>query len=205
MIEKPDRYDWRYESDTNGSKFNYLRKELKELESENAPLSIMYMARRSFNSLHNNNVTTIKDLISKSEKELLNIKGLGPVAISEIEDELEVINELIETDYKIGKHKKTKQKEHMTLKTHHIDYKFNEGKIMQEIEQYVDKTYTSHYAQDVTRQATETIIDQGHGTGFCMGNILKYAQRYGKKDGHNKNDLLKVIHYAIIQLSQDHY
>ena len=93
----------------------------------------------------------------------------------------------------------------MTLKTHHIDYKFNEGKIMQEIEQYVDKTYTSHYAQDVTRQATETIIDQGHGTGFCMGNILKYAQRYGKKDGHNKNDLLKVIHYAIIQLSQDHY
>ncbi len=93
----------------------------------------------------------------------------------------------------------------MTLKTHHIDYKFNEGQIMKEIEQYVDKTYTSHYAQDVTRQATATIIDQGHGTGFCMGNILKYAQRYGKKDGHNKNDLLKVIHYAIIQLSQDHY
>ena len=34
---------------------------------------------------------------------------------------------------------------------------------------------------------------------------LKYAQRYGKKEGKNKNDLLKVIHYAIIQLSQDHY
>ena len=97
------------------------------------------------------------------------------------------------------------KKGYMTLKTHHIDYKFNEGKIMQEIEQYVDKTYTSHYAQDVTKQATETIIDQGHGTGFCMGNILKYAQRYGKKEGKNKNDLLKVIHYAIIQLSQDHY
>ena len=203
MIEKPDRYDWRYESDTNGSKFNYLRKELKELESENAPLSIMYMARRSFNSLHNNNVTTIKDLISKSEKELLNIKGLGPVAISEIEDELEVINELIETDYKIGKHKKTKQTNRKDPMT--IDYKFNEGQIIQDIKEYVDKTYTSHYAQDVTKQATETIIDQGHGTGFCMGNILKYAQRYGKKEGKNKNDLLKVIHYAIIQLSQDHH
>ena len=38
-----------------------------------------------------------------------------------------------------------------------------------------------------------------------MGNILKYAQRYGKKDGKNKKDLMKVIHYAIIQLSQDHY
>ena len=86
-----------------------------------------------------------------------------------------------------------------------IDYKFNEGKIIKEIKEYVDKTYESHYAQDVTKQATETIIDQGHGTGFCMGNILKYAQRYGKKEGKNKNDLLKVIHYAIIQLSQDHY
>jgi glutamine amidotransferase-like uncharacterized protein len=85
------------------------------------------------------------------------------------------------------------------------EYKFNEGQIIKELKQYVDKTYESHYANGVKRQATEIIIDQGHGTGFCMGNILKYAQRYGKKEGRNKNDLLKVIHYAIIQLSQDHY
>ena len=85
------------------------------------------------------------------------------------------------------------------------DYKFNEGQIIKELKQYVDKTYESHYANGVKRQATEIIIDQGHGTGFCMGNILKYAQRYGKKEGKNKNDLLKVIHYAIIQLSQDHH
>ena len=85
------------------------------------------------------------------------------------------------------------------------DYKFNEGQIIKELKQYVDKTYESHYANGVKRQATEIIIDQGHGTGFCMGNILKYAQRYGNKEGRNKNDLLKVIHYAIIQLSQDHY
>ena len=85
------------------------------------------------------------------------------------------------------------------------DYKFNEGQIIQDLKNYIDKTYESHYANGVKRQATEIIIDQGHGTGFCMGNILKYAQRYGKKEGHNKNDLLKVIHYAIIQLSQDHY
>ena len=85
------------------------------------------------------------------------------------------------------------------------EYKFNEGQIIKEFKQYVDKPYESHYANGVKRQATEIIIDQGHGTGFCMGNILKYAQRYGKKEGRNKNDLLKVIHYAIIQLSQDHY
>ena len=86
-----------------------------------------------------------------------------------------------------------------------IDYKFREGEILEDIKECIDNTYTSHYANGVKKQATEIIIDQGHGTGFCMGNILKYAQRYGKKEGHNKNDLLKVIHYAIIQLSQDHY
>ena len=86
-----------------------------------------------------------------------------------------------------------------------IDYKFNENKVLEDVKAYVDKTYDSHYAQTKNYQATEIIIDQGHGTGFCMGNILKYAQRYGKKEGRNKNDLMKVIHYAIIQLSQDHY
>jgi hypothetical protein len=85
-----------------------------------------------------------------------------------------------------------------------IDYKFSEDTIMYDIQEYVNATYDSHYAK-TPRQATEIIIDQGHGTGFCMGNILKYAQRYGKKEGRNKNDLMKVIHYAIIQLFQDHY
>ena len=86
-----------------------------------------------------------------------------------------------------------------------IEYKFKENVIVNDVMDYVNKTYDSHYAKTKNYQATEIIIDQGHGTGFCMGNILKYAQRYGKKEGRNKNDLMKVIHYAIIQLSQDHY
>ena len=83
-------------------------------------------------------------------------------------------------------------------------YKFKENIILDEVKRYIDETYSSHYAT-THKQATEIIIDQGHGTGFCMGNILKNAQRYGKKRGKNKHDLYKVIHYAIIQLSQDHY
>ena len=85
------------------------------------------------------------------------------------------------------------------------EYKINECQIIQDLKNYIDNTYDSHYENGVKRLATEIIIDQGHGKGFCMGNILKYSQRYGKKEGKNKNDLLKVIHYAIIQLSQDHY
>ena len=36
--------------------------------------------------------------------------------------------------------------------------------------------------------------------GFCLGNVLKYAQRYGKKNGLNKDDLMKIAHYAIMAL-----
>ena len=38
--------------------------------------------------------------------------------------------------------------------------------------------------------------------GFALGNVLKYAQRYGKKDGANRKDLMKILHYAIIALHQ---
>ncbi len=84
------------------------------------------------------------------------------------------------------------------------NYKFSEAEILFDIKAYIDDTYSLHYAQE-PKQATELIIENGHGEGFCIGNIIKYAQRYGKKEGHNKADLMKVIHYAIIQLSQDHY
>ena len=79
------------------------------------------------------------------------------------------------------------------------DYKYNEGALIQELQSYIDATYGEHYSQN-KYQATEFIIDGGHGEGFCIGNILKYAQRYGKKDGYNRKDLLKVLHYAIIAL-----
>tara|TARA_A100001011_G_scaffold138593_1_gene146341 strand:- start:12633 stop:12923 length:291 start_codon:yes stop_codon:yes gene_type:complete len=78
-------------------------------------------------------------------------------------------------------------------------YKFNEDKSVKELKKYIDKTYSQHYSKSKF-QATEFIIDGGHGEGFCIGNILKYAQRYGKKAGHNKADLMKVLHYAIIAL-----
>ena len=80
-----------------------------------------------------------------------------------------------------------------------IDYKFNEYQNLIDLKDYVDSTYDSHYSKDKF-QATEFIIDSGHGEGFCLGNILKYAQRYGKKEGKNRNDILKVLHYALIAL-----
>ena len=82
-----------------------------------------------------------------------------------------------------------------------IDYKYSEDRILKELKEYVDKTYGEHYSQN-KYQATEFIIDSGQGTGFCLGNILKYAQRYGKKGSREdaRKDLLKVLHYGMIAL-----
>lgn len=80
-----------------------------------------------------------------------------------------------------------------------IEYKYNEGNLIAEIQDYIDGTYGEHYSTN-KYQATEFIIDGGHGEGFCIGNVMKYAQRYGKKDGYNRKDLMKIIHYAIIAM-----
>jgi hypothetical protein len=81
-------------------------------------------------------------------------------------------------------------------------FKFNEDKYLDEIFAYVKATYGQHYSKNKF-QSTEVIIDRGHGTGFCMGNIDKYSNRYGKKgDSPEKwrEDVMKIIHYGIIQL-----
>ena len=79
-----------------------------------------------------------------------------------------------------------------------INYKYDEGNILSELKEYIDSTYDEHYSKNKF-QATEFIIDGGHGEGFCIGNIMKYAMRYGKKD-NKRLELLKIIHYAIIAL-----
>ena len=178
--------------------YPYSEEELKGLESENASLQHIYFPIRVFNLLRGNDVYTIKDLMSKSESDLLKIDGIGRKAVNRIKEEFNKINKAIKTDYYIGKRKEKNRNVKEVP-----DYKFNEDKFLKDIKVYIDETYTSHYAKS-NKQATENIVDQGHGTGFCMGNILKYAQRYGKKDGYNKKDLLKIVHYAIIQMSIHH-
>lgn len=82
-----------------------------------------------------------------------------------------------------------------------IQYKYNEDASLKEIESYIAATYDQHYSRNKF-QATEFIIDAGHGTGFNIGNMMKYTQRYGRKGDPKewRKDLMKVIHYAIMQL-----
>lgn len=82
--------------------------------------------------------------------------------------------------------------------------KFSEDKVLIWVENYIRSTYDAHYSKNKI-ETTEFVFDANHGEGFCIGNIIKYAQRYGKKDGYNEKDLLKIVHYAIILLGKKHY
>ena len=82
-----------------------------------------------------------------------------------------------------------------------MDYKFNEDKLLKEFTEYVNSTYSQHYGQ-TKFQANEVIVDRGNGTGFCLGNVDKYLQRYGKKGdvSEHRKDLFKILHYTLIAL-----
>mgnify|MGYP006414988063 FL=1 len=82
-----------------------------------------------------------------------------------------------------------------------INYKYDEAGLLQELKEHIDKTYAQHYSNNKL-QTTEFIIDSGHGIGFTLGNVMKYAQRYGKKGStaDSRKDLVKILHYGIITL-----
>ena len=81
----------------------------------------------------------------------------------------------------------------------YTDNKFNEKEAIKMLDDYITSTYGKHYSMNKI-QSTEFIFDAGHGDGFCLGNIIKYAQRFGKKNGRNVDDILKILHYGIILL-----
>lgn len=78
-------------------------------------------------------------------------------------------------------------------------YKYNEPALLEEIRKYIDSTYSEHYAHGKI-QAVEYIVDQQESLDYPTGNIIKYASRFGKKEGANRKDLLKAIHYGILSL-----
>ncbi len=81
-----------------------------------------------------------------------------------------------------------------------IDWKYNELEILDDIERYIAETYSEHYSENSDIQLAEYLIARNRGEDFFIGNILKYADRYGKKSGYNIIDMYKVIHYAILEI-----
>ena len=89
-------------------------------------------------------------------------------------------------------------------------YKYHEEEILKDIEEYVSGTYQGHYTGNSHEfrkvQTIDLMASKDLAASFCQANILKYGSRYGNKDGKNKKDLMKVIHYAMLLLHFDgHY
>ena len=88
--------------------------------------------------------------------------------------------------------------------------KYHEDEILNDIKEYVSRTYNGHYTGTKHEyrnvQTIDLMASRDLASSFCQSNILKYGSRYGSKDGRNKKDLMKVIHYAMLLLHFDeHY
>tara|TARA_B110000971_G_scaffold204944_1_gene226907 strand:+ start:464 stop:748 length:285 start_codon:yes stop_codon:yes gene_type:complete len=82
--------------------------------------------------------------------------------------------------------------------------KYKEDKIINEIKSYVESTYTQHYSTtDEGFQVQDILRHLDINKDFCQANAIKYLCRYGKKNGYNRNDLLKAVHYIILLISEE--
>jgi len=86
----------------------------------------------------------------------------------------------------------------------HINMKYNEDKIIKEISDYISNTYTEHYSTTKDGfQVQDMLRHLGIDKDFCQANAIKYLARYGKKNGKNRKDLLKAIHYVVLLMSSE--
>jgi hypothetical protein len=81
---------------------------------------------------------------------------------------------------------------------------YDETRVLSEIRDYIGSTYVSHYTNDNNDiQVLDIYRARGTMTNTCIDNSLKYLMRYGKKNGSNRDDLLKAVHYIILALGNE--
>lgn len=91
-------------------------------------------------------------------------------------------------------------------KIQEIEYKYAEDKIISDFKAYIDKTYSEHYkTEQQSIECFDAWIALGDSTPTFRNTALKYLWRYGKKNGSNKADLMKTLHYVLMCLYVDHY
>lgn len=82
--------------------------------------------------------------------------------------------------------------------------KYSEKETLKELDEYISSTYMGHYttgsdpAGSNRVQTLDLIESIGDAEAFCRSNAIKYLSRFGKKNGRNKRDLLKALHYVVL-------
>lgn len=96
----------------------------------------------------------------------------------------------------------SKTNQNMSQENNNGFWKYNEDKILKQLEEYIKGTYGQHYV-DRTGGGTEQTLDKikhNRREGFCAGNVTKYIDRYDTK-GTPRQDLFKVLHYTILLIN----
>ena len=81
-------------------------------------------------------------------------------------------------------------------------YKYNEDKAITDLVDYVNSTYGQHYVNKGI-QVVDVWESMGTLDTTARDTAIKYLARYGRKEGKNKKDLLKAIHYIILMMYAD--
>jgi len=81
-----------------------------------------------------------------------------------------------------------------------MKYNYNEDVNIELVKNYIDSTYGQHYVGNKEIQTVDFWESLGSLDTTCRDTAIKYLARYGKKNGRNKKDLLKAIHYIILMM-----
>ncbi len=78
---------------------------------------------------------------------------------------------------------------------------YNYEKALEDVKDHIDRFRSSNYyaslggTEVIDLLRTEQLLE-----GFCIGNVLKYVTRLGKKEVQKNTDIMKAFHYLVILL-----
>ncbi len=84
-----------------------------------------------------------------------------------------------------------------------MTFKYDEDTILKEINSYIESTYNQHYVNSDNGIQLIDLVSDDELLAFSKVSAMKYVERYGKKEGTNRKDLLKAVHYIIMMLRID--
>ncbi|NDG30647.1 DUF3310 domain-containing protein [bacterium] len=84
-----------------------------------------------------------------------------------------------------------------------VIFKYKEDVFINDFKNYIESTYGQHYINDGKLQVVDVWHARGSLSTTAIDTALKYLMRYGKKDGRNKKDLMKAVHYILLTMYAD--
>jgi len=82
-------------------------------------------------------------------------------------------------------------------------WKYDEYDSIEEVLEFIKSTYSAHYSDNQDTQVIDMWEAQGSLGTTARDTAQKYLVRYGRKNGYDRDDLLKAIHYIVLMMYVD--